>query len=65
MITEESFQLWRVDPVTQYVFDLIKDRIRNETEILAATAGKDTSMDCHRVGKIRMGKDILEIEYDD
>ena len=65
MISEEDFVLWRRDPVTQYVFDLIKDRIRNETELLAATAGKDTAMDCHRVGKIRMGKDILEIEYDD
>ena len=65
MISEEAFHLWRVDPVTQHVFNLIKERIRNETEILAATAGKDNAMDCHHVGKIRMGKDILEIEYDD
>lgn len=65
MITEEAFQLWRSDPVTQIIMDQIKIRIANETAILAKTAGKDPPMDCMRVGRIQGLNDLLEVQYDD
>ena len=65
MITEEQFAEWRMDPVTKAVLEMVASRIREETETLATSAGRDPSLDCMRVGRIQGYKALLEIDYDD
>ena len=54
-----------MDPVTKAVLEMVASRIREETETLATSAGRDPSLDCMRVGRIQGYKALLEIDYDD
>jgi len=54
-----------MDPVTKAVLETVAVKIREETNMLATSAGRDPSLDCMRVGRIQGYKSLLEIEYEE
>lgn len=61
MVTKESFQDWKANPVTKAVFNLLKDQIKGLQEELGNHAGIDSGLDRYKVGYIKACIDMLEV----
>jgi hypothetical protein len=63
-ILRDDFNDWKNSPVTQAVFIIIAERIRETERELGATAGVDAAGDRYRVGTIQAYKNFLDIDYE-
>jgi hypothetical protein len=64
-ILRDEFNDWKENPVTQAVFVIIAERIRETERELGATAGVDAAGDRYRVGTIQAYKNLLDIDFED
>lgn len=65
MITPDDFLAWKEDQVTKLVLQVVAQRIDNQVERLAISAGLDPSQDRFNVGYIAALRDILNIGMQD
>lgn len=64
-MTREEFADWHRHPVTQFIHEVIKDRLEEGKEELALTAGLDPLQDSRKVGKLMAYQDFLDIGPED
>ena len=63
-MTKSDFIDWKHHPITEVVFNQLKDRIRELEEMLGDSAGQNQLQDVTFVGAIKAYKDVLNIEFD-
>lgn len=64
-VTKDEFLQWKDNPVTQEVFQIIRDRREEAKDVLAISAGEDPVNDRFYVGMIRALSEFLDISFED
>lgn len=62
-INQEMFEDWKRNPITQYFFTSIIDRVTAIKDDIATSAGLDALNDRHKVGYLMALQDILNLDY--
>lgn len=64
-MTQSDFQNWKQDPVTQAFFEACQYRIEDTKDILAMSAGFDSTNDNFNRGFIAAYQEMQEFRVDD
>lgn len=65
MISVQDFVNWKQDPVTKAFFEAANQRIEDAKDLLASSAGIDSTTDRFLVGMIQAYRELQEFRIDD
>ena len=64
-LSKEEFQDWKQSPATEAVFEIVVNRIEDCKDMLAESAGVDSSQDRFFAGMIRAFREVLAVNWED